>query len=221
MSNLYTRSTSMVGYRLVICLLILACSPCISIWAAAQDREFNEGSTLYERGDHVGAHAKWRDAAEKGSVPAMFELGKGYADGKGVKQDYVEAMNWFRKAADGGNAGAMSSIGYVFGHGLGVKQDYVEAMKWFRKAEDGGDINSRSQIAWLFSNGLGIKQDYVEAIRLNPGRAQVRLVYASRAMAYTMLGNDAEAQEDIGRAVELGHDPRLLLRAIDELKKQR
>ena len=64
-------------------------------------------------------------------------------------------------------------------------------------------------------------QDYAEAIRLNPGRAQIRLVYASRAMAYTLLGNDLEAQEDIGRAVELGHDPRLLLRAIDELKSQR
>ena len=63
-------------------------------------------------------------------------------------------------------------------------------------------------------------QDYAEAIRLNPGRARVRLVYASRAMAYTLLGNDSEAQEDIGRAVKLGYDSRLLLRIIDELKDQ-
>ncbi len=64
-------------------------------------------------------------------------------------------------------------------------------------------------------------EDYAEAIRLNPGRVQIRLVYASRAMAYTMLGNDSEAQEDIGRAVELGYDARLLLSLIDELKNQR
>ena len=64
-------------------------------------------------------------------------------------------------------------------------------------------------------------QDYTESIGLKPDRAQVRLIYASRAMAYTLLGNDSDAQEDVGSAVELGYDPRLLLRAIEELKKQR
>ena len=80
---------------------------------------------------------------------------------------------------------------------------------------------NRGQTYFALGQSQKAVQDYAEAIRINPGRAQLRLVYASRAMAYTMLGNDAEAQEDIGRAVELGHDPRLLLRVIDELKKQR
>ena len=80
---------------------------------------------------------------------------------------------------------------------------------------------NRGQTYFALGQPQKAVQDYAEAIRLNPDRAQVRLVYASRAMAYTLLGNDSEAQEDIGRAVELGHDPRLLLRAIDELKKQR
>jgi len=80
---------------------------------------------------------------------------------------------------------------------------------------------NRGQTYFALGQPQKAVQDYAEALRLNPDRAQVRLVYASRAMAYTLLGNDSEAQEDIGRAVELGHDPRLLLRAIDELKKQR
>ena len=80
---------------------------------------------------------------------------------------------------------------------------------------------NRGQTYFALGQPQKAVQDYAEAIRLNPDRAQIRLVFASRAMAYTLLGNDSEAQEDIGRAVELGHDPRLLLRAIDELKKQR
>ena len=63
--------------------------------------------------------------------------------------------------------------------------------------------------------------EYNEAIRLNPQHPYVPLAYASRAMSYTLLGNDPEAHQDIGRAVELGYDPRLLLRAIDKLKDQR
>ena len=80
---------------------------------------------------------------------------------------------------------------------------------------------NRGQTYFVLGQPQQAVQDYAEAIRLNPDRAQVRLVYASRAMAYTLSGNDSEAQEDIGRAVALGHDPRLLLRAIDELKNQR
>ena len=80
---------------------------------------------------------------------------------------------------------------------------------------------NRGQTYFALGQPRKAVQDYAEAIRLDPDRAQLRLVYASRAMAYTLLGNDSDAQEDIGKAVELGHDPRLLLRAIDELKKQR
>ena len=64
-------------------------------------------------------------------------------------------------------------------------------------------------------------QDYDEAIRLSPDRPELPLVHASRAMAYTLLGEDEEALRDIGRAVELGYDARRLVAAIDALKDQR
>ena len=44
-------------------------------------------------------------------------------------------------------------------------------------------------------------------IRLNPEHADA---YASRALAYTCLDMEAEAQQDINRAVELGFDRALL-----------
>ena len=60
---------------------------------------------------------------------------------------------------------------------------------------------------------------YEEAIELAPGSRC--LAYADRALAYTLLGRDAEAQQDADRAVNLGFDPATLEKTIDELKKRR
>jgi len=43
----------------------------------------------------------------------------------------------------------------------------------------------------------------------------------NRALAYTLLGKDMEAQKDVDRAVGLGFDRGKLDSGIGELKKQR
>jgi TPR repeat protein len=50
---------------------------------------------------------KWyRLAADQGNADAQFYLGLLYDNGKGVPQDYAEAVKWLRKAADQGLADA-------------------------------------------------------------------------------------------------------------------
>ena len=61
-------------------------------------------------------------------------------------------------------------------------------------------------------------QDYDEAIRLNP---QLAVAYANRAFAYTSLGKDTEAEQDINLAIELGIDRAVMESTIQELKSQR
>ncbi|MBG8600869.1 sel1 repeat family protein, partial [Neisseria meningitidis] len=39
-------------------------------------------------------------AAERGDTQAQFNLGMMYAEGRGVRQDYAEAVRWTRQAAD-------------------------------------------------------------------------------------------------------------------------
>jgi TPR repeat protein len=45
-----------------------------------------------------------RVRAEQGEAKAQFRLGYIYSQGKGVSQDYTEAVRWYRKAADQGDA---------------------------------------------------------------------------------------------------------------------
>ena len=60
-------------------------------------------------------------------------------------------------------------------------------------------------------------QDLNEAIRLD---LQLAFAYANRALAYASLGMNAEAQQDIERAIELGFDRGDLESAIAEVKSQ-
>jgi TPR repeat protein/serine/threonine protein kinase len=101
-----------------------------------------------------------RQQAEKDWV-----RGEDYRLGRGVAQDYAEALRWFRKAAEQGNAQAQSSIGWLYGHGKGVVQDYVEALRWFRKAADQGHADAQVSIGVLYHNGLGVARDYAEAMQ--------------------------------------------------------
>ena len=66
-----------------------------------------------------------------------------YAEGKGVPQDYTEAVRWYRKAADQGYARGQDGLGYAYSHGGGVPQNYAEAARWYRKAAKQGDEYAR------------------------------------------------------------------------------
>ena len=45
----------------------------------------------------------YRKAAEEGDAEAMYELGRCYSLGEGIKKDEVKAANWFLKSAKKGN----------------------------------------------------------------------------------------------------------------------
>jgi TPR repeat protein len=53
----------------------------------------------------------------------MFEAGKG------VPQDYAEAMKWHHMAAERGKADAQNNLGVLYLRGNGVPRDYVQAHK--------------------------------------------------------------------------------------------
>ncbi len=61
-------------------------------------------------------------------------------------------------------------------------------------------------------------EDYDEAIRLNPHLASA---FANRAVAYTHLGRDLEAQQDTKRGIELGLDRGILQSAIQKTQRNR
>ena len=59
-------------------------------------------------------------AAEQGDEFAQSDLGDMYENGKGVLQDYKEAVKWYRLAAEQGDEFARSNLGIMYENGRGV-----------------------------------------------------------------------------------------------------
>ena len=87
---------------------------------------------------------KWyRKAADQGDASAQSYLGLMYELGKGVPQDYAEAVKWYRKAADQGNAGAQFKLAFSYADGEGVLQDYIQAHMWFNLSASRASVEDR------------------------------------------------------------------------------
>ena len=133
---------------------------------AAVAGPYEDATTAYQRGDYVSSYRLLLPLAEKGDASAQTSVGTMYAEGKGVPQDYAEALKWFRKAADLGDALAQHNLGWAYDSGTGVPQNYAEAAKWYRLAANQGDATSQTNLGVLYAKGKGVPQDYAEAVNL-------------------------------------------------------
>ena len=73
----------------------------------------------------------------------FWKLGRMYANGEGVSQDYDKAAKWLWKAMQGKDEKSPQSmigvrLGVMYCEGKGVPQDYVEAYAWFLLAKANG-----------------------------------------------------------------------------------
>ncbi|WP_229202591.1 tetratricopeptide repeat protein [Rhizobium rhizogenes] len=78
------------------------------------------------------------------TAASQDNIGSLYALGKGVPQDYAQAIGWFAKAADQGLPKAQFHLGYAYLRGDGVTRDRNMAIAWFRKAAAQGYAPAQS-----------------------------------------------------------------------------
>jgi len=109
------------------------------------------------------AIAELMKRAEQGDASAQDNLGSIYYNGRGVSQDYKEALRWYLASADQGNATAQFNMGVIYYNGQGVPQDYKEALRWYRAAAEQGDASAQYGLGSMHYNGQGVPQDYLQA----------------------------------------------------------
>ena len=70
-----------------------------------------------QTGDETVADLRVR--AEQGDASAQAALGVMYVAGRGVPEDYGEAVRWYQLAAEQGNDGAQFHLGVMYANGNG------------------------------------------------------------------------------------------------------
>jgi TPR repeat protein len=140
-------------------LLILALLFANTAWSG----DYEDGRDAAKRGDHSTAFVKFRSAALQGNAIAQTLVGMMYNEGKGVAQDYKEAVRWWLMAASQGNSTAQYNLGDMYEEGKGIEQDYKEAVRWYRLAAQQGHSNAQHNLGIMYGLGQGVLQDYVRA----------------------------------------------------------
>ena len=73
-----------------------------------------------------------------------------YYNGKGVPQDYKEAVRLYRLSAEQGFAQAQHNLALMYEYGQGVPQDYKEAIKWYRLSAEQGYADAQHNLELLY-----------------------------------------------------------------------
>jgi TPR repeat protein len=120
-----------------------------------------EKKTAYQETESV---KQLRRDADLGNADAQTRLGLLYYRGRGVPQDYAEALRWSRKAADQGDAAAQFNLGFMYAKGRRMPQDYAESARWYRKAAGQGNVAAQFNLGLMYHYGQGVPRDYVEAL---------------------------------------------------------
>ena len=69
-------------------------------------------------------------AAEAGSLDALWVLALAYEHSRGVKQDYEEAFRLYKQAAEAGHAPSQANLACLYARGDGVEKDMQKAEEW-------------------------------------------------------------------------------------------
>ena len=138
--------------------------------AKAGDAHAQHGlGMLYEMGQGVPyadpkAASEWyQKAAGQNYAPAINNLARLYADGRGVKQDVPKAIELWSKAAESGNTTARFNLGLQYAAGVGVKKDMKKAAEYLLQAAESGLPEAQFAVAGYYRDGTGVPKDMAAA----------------------------------------------------------
>ena len=104
---------------------------------------------------------KWYLKSAKEQNDGRFKVALMYAEGRGVEQNYSEAIKWYKKE---GGASSLNNIGVMYEHGTGVIQDNVTAHLYYNLSGAKGETKGRENRDRISKKMT--REEIVEAQRL-------------------------------------------------------
>ncbi len=107
---------------------------------------------------------KQNELASQGNIKAMYDVGKLYERGRGVKKDISKAADFFQKSASARYPSAQARLGILYFEGRGVKQNYKKAISLLNSAAKKNIPSAQFQLANMYELGTGVSQNLPKAI---------------------------------------------------------
>ena len=92
-------------------------------------------------------------SAKKGDIEAQYNLGLMYENGRGVPQDYKQAVHWLTKSAEQGYARTQFHFGGMYAKGKGAPQDDKQAVDWYPKSAEQGHAWAQYNLGLMYYEG--------------------------------------------------------------------
>ncbi|WP_053005765.1 tetratricopeptide repeat protein [Kiloniella spongiae] len=103
---------------------------------------------------------KWYEAAaNQGVAAAQNNLGRLYAQGKGIKADRAKAVGYWRMASESNHPMAQYNLGLALFRGEGVTQNFERAVFWFHQSANNNVSGAQYALGEVYRLGLSVPVD--------------------------------------------------------------
>ena len=134
--------------------------------------------------------------ANAGDSAAQVTLGVMFSAGRGLPQDYAQAVIWFRKAAEQGHASAQNNLGVIYANGYGVPEDDAQAVAWYRKSAQQGEARAQFNLGRMYDNGEGVAEDDAVAAAWYRKAAEQGDAWAQVNLGFMYANGEGVAEND-------------------------
>jgi len=115
--------------------------------------------------NYIKAFHYYQQAAEKGNLDAINNMGWMYASATGVNENFKQAKECFERAAKAGHAGGLNNLGAMYHHGLGNETpEFEKAKTYYLQAAAQGHASALYNLGNMYFEGLGCPEiDFKQA----------------------------------------------------------
>lgn len=137
-----------------------------------------------------------REAAEKGNMQALRNLGYFYADGKyGFPKDSARAKEYLKKAVEAGNDSAANKLGVIYEE---EEKNIEEAVRWYEKGMELGNGYAAYNLAWIYRKKESGYFDFDKAIFYYKKAAELKHASSCQELgALYLFGEKVKADYDL------------------------
>jgi len=146
----------------VLAVMVLTLASCKS-----KEEKIAEVIELLDQEKYTEGLALYQEMEEVQDTMLLNKLAYLYANGTGVEQDSVKALELFAKSAEQGNPKAMVELGLAYEMAKGgYKKDDKKAFEWYKKAAEMEWPAGIRNMARNYRDGIGTEKNPEKAVEL-------------------------------------------------------